>query len=248
MRLHRFQNQGFGWTAIIREERVLTAYQSARSIWTDLSKRPHMLKLDSESNMQSSGSISRWLLVAGAMLALIATTGTRAQPRDSSSQQTQDHLLQLYNTNTGERLDIVYRRGDQYIPSALAKLDYFLRDHRTGDVRHFDPRLYDILSDLTLSVGHPGGEIDIVCGYRTSATNESLRAHSSGVAKNSLHTHAEAIDLRMPGIDTLKLRKAALALGRGGVGYYPRSDFIHVDIGRVRRWCFDCPANLISGN
>jgi uncharacterized protein YcbK (DUF882 family) len=165
-----------------------------------------------------------------------------------SSSQGQDHLLLLYNTHTAERIDIVYRRGEQYIPSALAQLDYFLRDHRTGDVRHFDPRLYDILYDLTSSIGHSDGEIDIVCGYRTPSTNESLRAHTTGVAKNSLHIQAEAIDLRMPGIDTLNLRKAALALGRGGVGYYPHSDFIHVDVGRVRQWCFDCPASLIAGD
>lgn len=145
-------------------------------------------------------------------------------------------------------MEIIYRHGDQYIPDALAKLDYFLRDHRTGDVRHFDPRLYDILYDLSSSVGRPGGEIDIICGYRTSSTNESLRARTAGVAKSSLHIQAEAIDLRMPGVDTLKLRKAALGLRRGGVGYYPHSDFVHVDTGRVRQWCFDCPARLIAGD
>ncbi len=198
--------------------------------------------------MHASGRISRGLLVAGAILFLIAPSGARAQSRGVASQESQDHLLQLFNTHTGERLDIVYRRGDHYISSALAKLDYFLRDHRTGDVHHFDPRLYDILSDLTLSVGHPGGEIDIICGYRSPSTNESLRAHTTGVAKNSLHIQAEAIDLRMPGIDTLKLRKAALALHRGGVGYYPHSDFIHVDTGRVRQWCFDCPASLTTSD
>jgi uncharacterized protein YcbK (DUF882 family) len=192
-------------------------------------------------------------MVAVALLFLIASGGARAQSSGVPSQQapsreSQDRLLQLFNTHTGERLEIVYRRGDQYIPSALAKLDYFLRDHRTGDIRHFNPRLYDILSDLAVSVGHPGGEIDIICGYRTPSTNESLRAHTNGVAKNSLHIQAEAIDLRMPGIDTLKLRKAALALRRGGVGYYPHSDFIHVDTGRVRQWCFDCSASLITGD
>src|SRR5208282_3861680 len=109
-------------------------------------------------------------------------------------------------------------------------------------------RLYNILADLTGSVGKPGAEIDIVCGYRTSSTNEALRAHTTGVAKNSLHIQAEAIDLRMPGVDTIKLRKAALALGRGGVGYYPHSDFIHVDLGRVRQWCFECSASLLSGD
>jgi uncharacterized protein YcbK (DUF882 family) len=203
--------------------------------------------------MRACRGISRRLWVAGAILFLIGPSGAGAQSRGvssprPSSQESQDHLLLLYNTHTGERIDLVYRRGDQYIPGALAKLDYFLRDHRTGDIRHFNPRLYDILSDLTVAIGRPGGEIDIVCGYRSSSTNESLRAHTTGVAKNSLHVQAEAIDLRMPGVDTLKLRKAALALGRGGVGYYPHSDFIHVDTGRVRQWCFDCPPSLIAGD
>jgi uncharacterized protein YcbK (DUF882 family) len=218
--------------------------------------------------VQRSGKILQSLVVACAAMLLIAPIGARVRSSEasskqastqqsssqqsslqqSSSQNADEHRLLLYNTHTAERIDIVYRRGDQYIPAALAKLDYFLRDHQTSDVRHFDPRLYDILSDLTVSIGHPGGEIDIVCGYRTPSTNESLRAHTTGVAKNSLHIQAEAIDLRMPGINTLKLRQAALALRRGGVGYYPHSDFIHVDTGRVRQWCFDCPANLLSGD
>ncbi|HEY2546079.1 MAG TPA: DUF882 domain-containing protein [Candidatus Acidoferrum sp.] len=169
-------------------------------------------------------------------------------PRSQVSSVGKEHSLRLYNTHTGERIEIVYRRGDVFVADALAKLDFFLRDHRTGDLRHFDPRLYDILSDLTAAVGQPGAEIDIICGYRTSSTNEILRAHTTGVAKNSLHIQAEAIDLRMPGVDTLKLRKAALALARGGVGYYPHSDFIHMDVGRVRQWCFECPASLLSGD
>jgi uncharacterized protein YcbK (DUF882 family) len=196
---------------------------------------------------------SQYLGIASAVLLLIAPIGAQAHSRElptqpSPSRDSQDHRLSLYNTHTAERMDIVYRHGEQYVPGALAKLDYFLRDHRTGDTRHFDPRLYDILSDLTAAVGRPGGEIDIVCGYRTSSTNETLRAHTNGVAKNSLHIQAEAIDLRMPGVDTLKLRRAALALRRGGVGYYPHSDFIHVDVGRVRQWCFDCPASLLAGD
>jgi uncharacterized protein YcbK (DUF882 family) len=203
--------------------------------------------------MHVARTISWCLGIAGAFLLLLVPGGVRGQsaevsPRQSPSQPSKAHFLRLYNTHTGERMDIIYRSGDQYVPEALAKLDYFLRDHRTGDVRHFDPRLYDILSDLTASVGQPGGEIDIVCGYRTSSTNETLRAHTTGVAKNSLHIQAEAIDLRVPGVDTLELRKAALALHRGGVGYYPHSDFIHVDVGRVRQWCFECPASLLSGD
>jgi uncharacterized protein YcbK (DUF882 family) len=197
--------------------------------------------------------ISRYgWIIFGILLFIGPGIGRAQSPGASAGQSTaaqgQEHSLLLYNTHTGERIDIVYRRGEQYLPEALAKLDYFLRDHQTNDVRHFDPRLYDILADLTSAVGHPGGELEIVCGYRTPSTNESLRAHTTGVAKNSLHIQAEAIDLRMPGVNTLTLRRAALALHRGGVGYYPHSDFIHVDTGRVRQWCFDCPASLITGN
>lgn len=151
-----------------------------------------------------------------------------------------EHRLRLYHTHTGERIDIVYRRGEQYLPEAEEQLDHFLRDHRTGAVKHYDPRLFDLLSDLTAAIGRPNAEIDIICGYRSSWSNEFLRARSSGVAKNSLHMQAHAIDIRIPGVDTLTLRDAALSLGRGGVGYYPRSGFVHVDTGRVRTWCYGC--------
>ena len=152
----------------------------------------------------------------------------------------QEHRLRLFHTHTGERIDIVYRRGDQYLPEAEAQLDHFLRDHRTGDIKHYDPHVFDILSDLAAAVGHPDAEIDIICGYRTPWSNEFLRARSAGVAKHSQHMEAHAIDIRIPGVDTLTLRNAALALGRGGVGYYPRSAFVHVDTGRVRTWCYGC--------
>ena len=114
----------------------------------------------------------RYLLLP---LLLIASAASPSVP----SVQPRDYCLRLFHTHTGERLNIVYRIGNQYVPDALAKVDHFLRDHRTGDVRHFDPRMYDILSDLTASVGRPGGEIAIVCGYRTSSTNESLRADTT---------------------------------------------------------------------
>jgi len=146
------------------------------------------------------------------------------------------HQLRLFHTHTGERLDVVYRVGDQYIPEALDKLDHFLRDHRTGDIHHYDPRLFDLLSDLTASVGRAGAELHVICGYRSPWSNEFLRTHTVGVAQHSLHMEAEAIDIRLPGLNTSAFRDAALALHRGGVGYYAKSDFIHVDVGRVRRW------------
>jgi uncharacterized protein YcbK (DUF882 family) len=144
--------------------------------------------------------------------------------------------LKLFHTHTRERLDIVYRRDGQYLPEALNRLDYFLRDHRTGDVHHYDPRVFDLLHDLLTSLGRPDSEIDIICGYRTPWSNEYLRTHGHGVALQSLHMQAMAIDIRVPGVTTAALRDAALALHDGGVGYYPASEFVHVDVGRVRRW------------
>lgn len=182
-----------------------------------------------------------------ALLSLFACLFAGASsPRGTSPADSSDasiHRLRLYHTHTGERIDIIYRRGDTLFPEAEEQLDHFLRDHRTGEVKHYDPRVFDILSDLAASVGHPGAEIQVICGYRTSWSNEFLRARSSGVAKTSLHMRAQAIDIRIPGVDTRTLRNAALLLARGGVGYYPRSGFVHVDTGRVRTWCYGCTSS-----
>jgi len=161
----------------------------------------------------------------------------------AESNTPEEHHLRLYHTHTGEHIDLVYRRGNIYLPEAEDQLDHFLRDHRTGDVKHYDPLIFDVLSDLAAAVGHPTEEIEIICGYRSPWSNEFLRARSAGVAKNSEHMQAHAIDIRIPGVDTLTLRNAARALGRGGVGYYPRSGFVHVDTGRVRTWCYRCSSS-----
>ena len=170
----------------------------------------------------------RFVFVTATLLITFAAPG-RAEIPD-------EHHLRLYHTHTGEHLDVVYRRGADFVSEALEKLDVFLRDHRTGDVHHFDPRLFDVLSDLIAAAGKPESEIHVICGYRTPWSNEFLRTHTSGVALHSLHMQAEAIDIRLPGVKISAMRDLALSLGRGGVGYYPRSNFIHVDVGRVRRW------------
>lgn len=149
---------------------------------------------------------------------------------------TSEYRLRMFHTHTGERIDVVYRQGSAYIPEAIARLNEFLRDHRTGDVHSYDPRLFDLLSTLEQTLGRPAAEIDVICGYRTPWSNGFLRQHSAGVALHSLHMEAEAIDIRIPGTSTWALRSAALALHLGGVGYYPLSDFVHVDVGRVRQW------------
>jgi len=164
-------------------------------------------------------------------LAILIVFSVRAAPTPPPQ-----YRVRLFHTHTGERIDIVYREGDRYLPGALEQLNRYLRDHRTGDVHAYDPQVFDLLHDLIAAVGRPDGEIDVVCGYRTPKSNEYLRAHSTGVAQHSLHMQALAIDIRVPGIGTSRLRDAALALQRGGVGYYPKSGFVHVDVGRVRRW------------
>jgi uncharacterized protein YcbK (DUF882 family) len=146
------------------------------------------------------------------------------------------YRLHFFHTHTGERMDIVYRHGDAYDPEALARMNHYLRDHRTGDIHNYDPRVFDLLHDLTVALGRPDAEIDVVCGYRTPWSNEYLRSHGHGVAEHSLHMQAMAIDIRIPGVPTSELRDTALSLHRGGVGYYASSDFVHVDVGRVRRW------------
>lgn len=174
-------------------------------------------------------------IVLALFLALISSFCVASTP--TSNTTTDDsYRLHFFHTHTGERLDIVYRYGNNYDPAALTQIDHYLRDHRTGDVHDYDPRVFDLLHDLLIALGRPNGEIDVVCGYRTPWSNEYLRTHGHHVAEHSLHMQAMAIDIRVPGVSTSELRNAALALHRGGVGYYANDQFVHVDVGRVRRW------------
>ena len=152
----------------------------------------------------------------------------------------QQYRLNLHHLHTGESLSVVYRVGDTYIPSAIAQLNHFLRDHRTQEESHYDPKEFDVLHNVLTRLGKPSAEIDVVCGYRTPWSNNFLRTRSAntGVAKNSQHMQAKAIDIRVPGVQTATLRDAALSLQAGGVGYYPVSQFVHVDVGPVRQWTF----------
>jgi uncharacterized protein YcbK (DUF882 family) len=167
--------------------------------------------------------------------------GDCAAPGDSvGAGHSAEYELRLRHLHTGETLNVVYRIGDTYIPAALAKLNHFLRDHRTMDESHYDPREFDVLHNVLTRLGKPAAEIDVVCGYRTPWSNEFLRTRGpdTGVAKNSQHVQAKAIDIRVPGVKTRSLRDAALSLQAGGVGYYPLSQFVHVDVGPVRQWTF----------
>lgn len=175
----------------------------------------------------------RPLLRCSAVVFVLLLSGSRLQAAGSTLPK---YRLRLYNLHTREFLDVVYRIGDSYPPAAIDELDEFLRDYRNGSVRAYDVHEFDLLHDLMNRLGDPNGVIDIVCGYRTPRTNAWLRLHGHAVALHSQHIEAKAIDIRIPGFTAARVRDAALALHRGGVGYYPDLAFVHVDVGRVRRW------------
>jgi len=143
--------------------------------------------------------------------------------------------LTFVHTHTGERLAVEYFSGGEYLPDALSTVNHFLRDFRTGDVHTIDTDLLDLLHHVTTTTG-TSTPFQVISGYRSPATNEMLRQHSEGVAAGSLHMKGQAIDVRLSDVALPKLRAAALAVGRGGVGFYPASNFVHVDTGRVRAW------------
>jgi uncharacterized protein YcbK (DUF882 family) len=143
--------------------------------------------------------------------------------------------LAFRNLHTGETLDVVYRADGQLEPGALREIDWLLRDFRTGQARPIDRRLLDLLWRLRLALDTTE-PYEVISGYRSPATNEMLRRVGRGVARGSLHTRAMAIDVRVPDRPLTALRDAALELRLGGVGYYPTSDVVHVDVGRRRFW------------
>ena len=146
-----------------------------------------------------------------------------------------DNRLVLINTHTGEVIDTVYRTDSGYRPGELGRLDWLLRDHRTGEVLPLDARLFDLLRELAASAGLEP-RYQVISGYRSPATNAMLVASSDGVSSRSLHMEGKAIDVRLEGLPLERLRDLALARRAGGVGYYPASDFVHLDVGRVRSW------------
>ena len=162
-----------------------------------------------------------------AALALLHTTGVAAGDDERE--------LTFYHTHTGLRLQVVYARNGQYLEPALAEIRAFLADFRTGDSHPIDPALLDLIFELQASLGGRG-EVEVISAYRSPQTNEMLRSGTSGVAKNSLHLLGKAIDVRLTGVELVKLRDTAIGMQRGGVGYYPSSGFVHLDTGRVRRW------------
>lgn len=153
----------------------------------------------------------------------------------STAWATSERRLSLLNLHTGERIDRPYWVRGDYLPDSLSEIDRVLRDHRSGEVHPIDPGLLDLLSALQQRVGSRRG-YEVISGYRSPATNAMLNQASNGVATRSLHMLGQAIDIRLPGTSLKTLHAAARQMQAGGVGLYTRSDFIHVDTGRVRYW------------
>jgi uncharacterized protein YcbK (DUF882 family) len=153
----------------------------------------------------------------------------------ASMPETQERSLVFSHLHTGETLKATFWADGEYLHDEIAAINKLLRDHRSGDIHAMDKQLFDQMYLLQQSTGVKGS-FQIISGYRSPATNEKLRVKSSGVARRSLHMQGRAIDIRLPGCKLKDLRNAALDLKAGGVGYYARSNFIHIDTGRVRRW------------
>jgi len=180
--------------------------------------------------LDATGSRRRRLM-AGLALASFGF----ALARPAAARAPAERFLTFDHTHTGERLRIAYFAGGEYLPESLTRIDWLLRDFRTGDAHSIDPRLLDTLHVLCVACG--GGTFEIISGYRSPKTNAMLRkTGGGGVAKRSLHMDGRAVDVRLVGVPTARLRDAAIALRRGGVGYYPDSDFVHLDTGRPRSW------------
>lgn len=171
------------------------------------------------------------------VIGLVGLVATPLMPRAAMAlaSASGERKLRFAHTHTGETLTVVYRHGQQYAPDALAKINHHLRDHRSGEVCQMDHGLLDLLHQLASATGSRE-PFQVISGYRSPSTNDMLRQKGSGVAKRSLHMQGKAIDVRLADVSTSQLRRAAIDLKAGGVGFYPKSDFVHLDTGRFRTW------------
>lgn len=186
---------------------------------------------DRDDQLTEQGAGRRFFMKAG----LSACTLLALPAAYASNPRTAVKQLVLLNLHTGERVKSVYWEKGRYIPGALREIEKVLRDHRTGKMHAIDLRLLDMMQLLHSRMG-ARKEFQVVSGYRSPETNQMLSMQNHGVAKRSLHMQGKAIDIRLPEFSLANLRKAALSLKVGGVGYYPNSNFVHLDTGHVRYW------------
>jgi len=181
--------------------------------------------------MPSTSVIGRRGVLAGAAAAVaLAAVPALAAPRPPSRR-----ALSLAHLHTGEKLDLIYWADGRYQPGALRRIEWLLRDFRTDEVHPIDPRLLDLLAAVRQRL-RTRAPIQVISAYRSPLTNAMLASLSESVAPNSLHMAGRAIDVRLPGRPLWAVRQVATALRAGGVGYYPRSQFVHLDVGSVRHW------------
>jgi uncharacterized protein YcbK (DUF882 family) len=171
-------------------------------------------------------------VVAGALTGGFTGVAYAAAPAAGAGSR---RSLELKNLHTGEVLKVTFDRGPGPDPQTLAKLQHLLRDYRVNEEHTIDPALYGLLSDLAEATGHEA-RYEVISGYRSPGTNAKLHSEGHAVAEHSQHMEGRAIDVRLIGCELTVLRDAALKAARGGVGFYPSSNFVHVDTGRVRAW------------
>ena len=196
-----------------------------------------MQEYQQQKKIMEQHKISRRGFLGAGILAATSTIIIPHEPAIAAVNKflSAERSLSFYNAHTSETLTAVYSANGNYLPDALADINYLLRDYRTGDIKKIDTRLLDLLYALKkkLNAREP---FQVISGYRSPKTNAMLARRSSGVAKNSQHLYGKAVDIRLPECSLDCLHRAAVSLKAGGVGYYPKSNFVHVDVGRVRYW------------
>jgi uncharacterized protein YcbK (DUF882 family) len=197
--------------------------------------RESKILIDADRRRSREPAVTRRRLLRLGTIAVIGGIFPRSVFADPGRPQALERSLGFFNTHTGERLKAIYWEKGHYITESLAEINQVLRDHRANEVENIDTQLLDLLFALqsNLEIREP---FHVISGYRSAKTNAALQAAGSGVAQDSLHRVGKAIDIRTPGRELRVLHKAAVVLRGGGVGYYPKSDFVHVDVGRVRYW------------
>lgn len=173
--------------------------------------------------------------VPSVVTATVAPVVLGASPVEAAPLVGSVRRIALHNVNTRESFEGVYWADGNYKPDALKKLDVLLRDHRAKQVCHYDPRLFDLLARVHATVDSDA-PFEVICGFRSRRTNAMARRRSRGVAKESYHTRGMAIDIRLPDAQLRGISEVAKSMQAGGVGYYPRSGFVHLDVGPVRTW------------
>lgn len=184
---------------------------------------------------QSQGHIEKTHSIIRPVSRGVITDASSSPHITDRGRLTTHRSLTIQNPHTGEKLGLTYFEKGRYLNDALDEISYLLRDYRTGDTHPIDPELLDQLHDLKqiLGLSQPFG---IICGYRSPLTNAKLHAERKGVANNSFHMYGRAVDIRIERFDLRRIHNAAIAMHRGGVGYYPESNFVHLDTGTFRTW------------